>query len=119
MEVLEVECIVPGLIVSVERESSVAALELNGNDRRSTDDHRVDSAPEARHIELEEDPAVETRQGIAENVDLLLPRTQLTLFQLDRIVRSCKVPEYRLWCSLDEGGRGGPVVCGGAAFPLL
>jgi hypothetical protein len=77
MKVLQVECIVPGLFDVRAPKLSLAALELEREDRRPCDHDGVDSAAEPWNIELEVDGAGEPGERRAEKTDLIFPRVPL------------------------------------------
>ena len=116
MEVLEIEAVVPGLVVGVARESLLSALELDRKDRGARDQHRVDAAPEPGDVELEIDRALEVTQGVTQDLDLFLPRPALLGCELRVHVRHGEVTDHRLDRCVEELPDGRPVVRGGNPF---
>ena len=73
VKVLQVQRVVPRLVVVGETELTFAALELNRKDGWSGNQHGVDSAAEPWDVELQEERAGKSAQSAAENVDLFFP----------------------------------------------
>src|SRR5688572_3150129 len=55
-------------------------FELDRDQRAPDQDHGVDSRPESRHIELEEDPSFQAGEGSPEDLDFTLPGVSLIEF---------------------------------------
>lgn len=77
MEVLQIECVVPDLVTVRDSEFTLADLELDHDDRRARDEDCVDVAADARHIEFEQQRAVDAIERRRENLDLFEPRVAL------------------------------------------
>ncbi len=77
VKVLEVEGVVPRLVVVALGIATLADLELDRHDGRVGNHHAVDTTPESRYIELEEQRSVDTRESALEHAHLLLPRLGL------------------------------------------
>ena len=122
VEVLQIQSVVPRLVVVGETELTLAALELNGKDGWPRNQHGVDSAPESWDVELQEDRAGKSTQSAGENIDLLFPRLALVDVEIMSVRRS-QDPEdlmsIRIEKTVDRGriigggASGGPVTCEG------
>ena len=88
VEVLQIQSVVPGLVVVGEAKLTLAALELNRKDGWAGNQYSVDSAPKSWHIELQEDRAGKSTQSAAENVDFFFPRLALLNLQVMGVSRS-------------------------------
>jgi hypothetical protein len=73
VEVLQIEGVVPRLVVVGDTELTLAALELDRKDGRPRNQHGVDSAPKSWDVKLQKDRATQSTQSIAKNIDFLLP----------------------------------------------
>ena len=87
VEVLQVQRVVPRLVVVPEAELAFAALELNRKDGWSGNQHRIDSAAEPRNFELEVERARKSAEGSPEEVELLFPC--LALFNFEGVCVRC------------------------------
>jgi hypothetical protein len=87
VEVLEIERVVPGLVVVRELELLFAALELNGEDGGTADNNGVDPASEAWDLELQEDRPGHSVQGPLQDLDLLFPGISLLLVERKGVCR--------------------------------
>src|SRR5688572_31387374 len=83
MEVLQIEGIVPGLVVGPAVVPALAALELEGEDGGSDHEHGIDAAAESRNIELEVQVPIQAGQRSSQDLDLLSPCGQLRPFDGD------------------------------------
>jgi hypothetical protein len=77
MEVLQVQRVVPGLVVIGQAVMAFTALELDREDGRSGNQHGIDTAPEAGNVELQEEGAGECCESRLENEQFLFPRLAL------------------------------------------
>ncbi len=82
MEVFQIERIIPGLVPVSPEILSRPHLELDWNNRSAAYDDRIDSAPQARHIELEIELAEPVTQYSLEELNLRQPC--ISLLTLDR-----------------------------------
>jgi len=73
VEVLQIQGVVPCLVVVGDTELVFSALELNGENNWPGNHHSIDSAAESRNVELKKDCARKSTQNVAENANLLLP----------------------------------------------
>jgi hypothetical protein len=73
MEVLQVQGVVPSLVVIGEMKLTLAALELNREDGWPRNQYGVNSAPKSWHVEFQEDRAGKSTESTAEDVDFLFP----------------------------------------------
>lgn len=78
VEILEVEPVVPSLVVCTGGEGRLAALELNRDDGRTSHDHRIDPAADARHLELEKHGAGDCDERVLQNLNLFNPGVPLS-----------------------------------------
>src|SRR5690242_10328334 len=74
VEIFQIECVVPDLVVVRETKLTLAALELDRKNGRPGNQHRVYSAAKSWHVEFQEEPAGKTVQSAAQNIELFLPR---------------------------------------------
>jgi hypothetical protein len=77
VKVLQIESIIPYLLESGPVEHRVANLELDDEDYRADEEHRVNSPPHARDAELHEDPTVQANGVSLQEGDLLQPGVPL------------------------------------------
>ncbi len=92
VEVLQVQRVVPRLVVIPEAKLAFATLELNRKDGWSGNQHRIDSAAEPRHFKLQVQRARKPVEGSPKEIELLFPG--LALLNLEGVgVRSSEGAE--------------------------
>ena len=114
MEVLEIEPVVPRLVVVDATVLRGTALELDRKDRGTADQGGVNSTAEPRNIELEVNGTVETGEGVLKYLDLLLPGVPLIAFKR-KLVCGCEPPQNLVRRLGKEMPNRRPVVGGRAA----
>ena len=85
VEVLQIECVVPGLVVVGYVVLALSTLELDRKDGRPADHDGVDPTPEPRHVEFKVDRPLEPVEGLDHNRDLLFPGASLGDLQVVRV----------------------------------
>src|SRR5688572_16663406 len=97
MEVLQVERVVPSLVVSLLGELLFSALELNWENGRTYDQDDVDATTEPGDVELKVNRAREADERGSEDLNLLFPRP--CLFNLERCerMRRGELTQNRVW----------------------
>ena len=88
VKILQIQRVVPRLVVIGEAVLAFAALELDREDGRSGNQHGIDSAAESRNVELEEERAGQATESSSENVELLFPRLALVDVEVMGVRRS-------------------------------
>jgi hypothetical protein len=96
MEVLQVEPIVPGLVVGVGPEKVLAALELDREDRWPTHQGGIEATSQPGDVELQEEGALEADECGSENANLLCPSATLLGLERAEGVRHREPTDHRV-----------------------
>lgn len=95
VEILKIERVIPCLAVIGSVELFLSAFELHRGHCWTSNEYRVDSAAESRHIELEVERSDEVFEGRFENCSLFFPRLSLLRFQ--RVGKRARKRSKDLW----------------------
>lgn len=85
VKVLQIQCVVPCLVIVGRPELTFAALELNRKDGWTGNENGVDSAAEPWHVELKVDGARQSDQCCSQDLDLVLPCPTLVNLKIKRV----------------------------------
>lgn len=88
VEVLQIQRVVPRLVVVGQPKLALAALKLDRKYDRPANQHGVDSAAKARDVEFEVEHASQPAESDRENFQLLFPRLALLDFEVVDVCRS-------------------------------
>jgi hypothetical protein len=77
VKILQVQCVIPHLVLVCDPKSMLADLELDHDHRGPGDQNRIDPAADSRDIEFKEDRAHALAEGGFEHGDLAKPSVPL------------------------------------------
>ena len=82
MEILQVQCVVPHLVDGGGIKSRLAHLELDYEEDSLSEKDAIDATPHPRNVEFEVKHRVEPQKLHAEKINLIVPRSALSLPEL-------------------------------------